>query len=171
MVMSPGSLWINSRQMELFSESAIALPLRRLIGLPWYLSWLRICLQCRRPQFDSWVGKICWRIDRLPTPVFLGFLCGSAVKNPPAMWQTSIWSLGWEDLLEKGKATHIQYSGLENSMDYIVRGVTMSRTWLTDFHFLSLSGGSSYDQCILHSVSNEWYYSKISKQCISDGWL
>ena len=25
---------------------------------------------CRRPQFDSWVGKICWRRDRLPTPVF-----------------------------------------------------------------------------------------------------
>ena len=24
-------------------------------------------------QFDCWVGKICWRKDRLPTPVFLGF--------------------------------------------------------------------------------------------------
>ena len=31
---------------------------------------LRICLQCRRPQFDSWVKKISWRRDRLPTPVF-----------------------------------------------------------------------------------------------------
>ena len=27
-------------------------------------------LQCRTPQFDSWVGKIRWRRDRLPTPVF-----------------------------------------------------------------------------------------------------
>ena len=27
-------------------------------------------LQCRRPQFDSWVGKIPWRRERLPTPVF-----------------------------------------------------------------------------------------------------
>ena len=27
-------------------------------------------LQSRRPRFDSWVGKICWRRDRLPTPVF-----------------------------------------------------------------------------------------------------
>ena len=25
---------------------------------------------CRRLQFSSWVGKICWRRDRLPTPVF-----------------------------------------------------------------------------------------------------
>ena len=28
------------------------------------------------------------------------------VKNPPAMWETWVQSLGWEDLLEKGKATH-----------------------------------------------------------------
>ena len=28
------------------------------------------------------------------------------VKNPPAMWETGVWSLGWEDPLEKGKATH-----------------------------------------------------------------
>ena len=34
-----------------------------------------------RPQFDSWVEKIPWRRDRLPTPVFLGFPCGSAGKE------------------------------------------------------------------------------------------
>ena len=28
------------------------------------------------------------------------------VKNPPATWETWDRSLGWEDLLEKGKATH-----------------------------------------------------------------
>ena len=28
------------------------------------------------------------------------------VKNPPAMWETLVRSLGWEDPLEKGKATH-----------------------------------------------------------------
>ena len=28
------------------------------------------------------------------------------VKNTPAMWETWIRSLGWEDPLEKGKATH-----------------------------------------------------------------
>ena len=28
------------------------------------------------------------------------------VKNPPAMWEIWVWSLGWEDPLEKGKATH-----------------------------------------------------------------
>ena len=28
------------------------------------------------------------------------------VKNPPAMWETWVQSLGWEDLLEKGMDTH-----------------------------------------------------------------
>ena len=28
------------------------------------------------------------------------------VKNPPAMWETWVQSLGWEDPLEKGTATH-----------------------------------------------------------------
>ena len=28
------------------------------------------------------------------------------VKNLPAMWKTRVQSLGWEDLLEKGMATH-----------------------------------------------------------------
>ena len=28
------------------------------------------------------------------------------VKNPPAMWETWVRSLGWEDPLEKRKATH-----------------------------------------------------------------
>ena len=34
------------------------------------LSWLRIHPQCRRPGFDPWVGKISWRREQQPTPVF-----------------------------------------------------------------------------------------------------
>ena len=33
-------------------------------------------------------------------------LVAQLVKNPPAMWETWVWSLVWEDLLEKGKANH-----------------------------------------------------------------
>ena len=54
------------------------------------------------------------------------------VKNIPPMW-----SLGWEDLLEEGKANPFQYSGLENSTDCIDHGVTKSWTRQGDFHFLS----------------------------------
>ena len=28
------------------------------------------------------------------------------LKNPPTMWETRIWSLGWEDYLERGIDTH-----------------------------------------------------------------
>ena len=31
---------------------------------------VKIRLWCRRPQFNSWAGKIRWRRDRLATPVF-----------------------------------------------------------------------------------------------------
>ena len=33
-------------------------------------------------------------------------LVAQLVKNLPAMWETWVQSLGWEDALEKGKATH-----------------------------------------------------------------
>ena len=33
-------------------------------------------------------------------------LVAQLVKNPPATWETWVQSLGWEDPLEKGKATH-----------------------------------------------------------------
>ena len=33
-------------------------------------------------------------------------LVAPLVKNPPGMWGTWVLSLGWEEPLEKGKATH-----------------------------------------------------------------
>ena len=38
--------------------------------LPWWLKWWSICLQCRRPGFSPWVGKISWRRKWQPTLVF-----------------------------------------------------------------------------------------------------
>ena len=40
-------------------------------------------------------------------------LVAQLVKNTPAMWETGVPPLSWEDPLEEGKAT-LQYSGLEN---------------------------------------------------------
>ena len=94
-----------------------------------------MCLQYRRPQSDSWVGKIPWRKERLPTPVFLGFPCGSAGKESAC----NVGDLGSTPGLLRspgeGKGYPLQYSGLENSMDSIVQGVSKSRTQLSDFHF------------------------------------
>ena len=33
-------------------------------------------------------------------------LVAQLVKNPPEIWETWVRSLGWEDSLEKGKASH-----------------------------------------------------------------
>ena len=120
------------------------------MGLPGVSGGKESTCQSRRHRFNTWVGKIPWRREWLPTLVFLpgefhgqrslvgyrpwchkgldmaipglgsspgeaiGYplqyswasLVAQMVKNPPAMLETWIPSLGWEDLLEKGKATH-----------------------------------------------------------------
>ena len=50
------------------------------------------------------------------------------VKDLPAMRETWVQSLGWEDSPGEGKGYPLQYSGLENSMDCVVYGVAKSRT-------------------------------------------
>ena len=78
----------------------------------------------------EWNDAICSNLSDLGAS-----LVAQLVKNPPAMWGTWVQSLGWEDPLEKGKATHpLQYSGLENSMDCIVHEVTKSWTRPSNFH-------------------------------------
>ena len=80
-----------------------------------------------------------WRFVRegigySPTSVFLGFPCGSAGKECTC----NVGDLGSVLRLGRspggGKGYPLQYSGLENSLDYIVHGVAKSWTWLSDFH-------------------------------------
>jgi len=49
---------------------------------------------------------MCWRRDRLPTPVFLGFPGGSDSKISTCDVGDLGLIPGWEDPLEMGKATH-----------------------------------------------------------------
>ena len=66
----------------------------------------------------------------IPTPVFLGFPCGSAGKESVSNAGDlgSIPRLGRSPL--EGKGYPLQYSGLENSIDCIVHGVAKSWTQL-----------------------------------------
>ena len=68
----------------------------------------------QRPQFNSWVGKIPWRRDRLPTPVFLGFPGGSDGKESSC----SAGDLGSVPGLGRspggGHGNPLQYSRLES---------------------------------------------------------
>ena len=62
----------------------------------------------------------------------------------------------------EGKGYPFQYSGLENSMDWIVHQVTKSRTWLSDFHFHFSNFFKCPDmlafQRALAILKNMWYH-------------
>ena len=61
------------------------------------------------------------------------------VKNPPAMQETQVQSLGWEDALEKGEATHSsvltwRLLGTEEPSGLQSMGL-QSQTLLSNYHF------------------------------------
>ena len=57
-----------------------------------------------------------------------GFPGDAAVKNPPAVQETQVWSLGWEDPLEKGMATHSSILGQRSLVGYSPCGCKESNT-------------------------------------------
>ena len=71
-------------------------------------------------------------------------LVAQIVKNLPAVQETRVRFVGWEDPLEKEMAPHSSYSCLENPMDggawrAEVHGVSKSWTRLSDLtHTLSI---------------------------------
>ena len=71
-------------------------------------------------------------------------LVAQLVKNPPVMWETWVWSLGWEDPLEKGKATH-------------------SSVLAWRFHELYSPWGHK------ESDTTEWLHFDFSLSCIGEG--
>ena len=84
--------------------------------------------------------------------LFLGFLCGSAGKESTAMQETWVRSPG------EGKGYTLQYSGLENSIDCIVHGVTKSQTRLSNFHFTYFSFEKSITRKKIYSNRKENIY-------------
>ena len=112
-------------------------------------------------QFLGW--GICWRRDRLPTPVFLGFPCGSTGKESAykAGDLGSITGLGRSSGEKKGYP--LQYSGLENSMDCIVHGVAKSQTRLSDLHFLSSLPSPAIDQTTVYLKQNKALFANLVK--------
>ena len=75
-------------------------------------------------MLDSWVGKIRWKRERLPTSVFLGFPGASAGKE-------SAHNAGDLGLIPGLGG----YPGEWNVNPYAVHGVSKSQTLLSDFHF------------------------------------
>ena len=61
------------------------------------------------------------------------YLVAQLIKNPPAMRETWVQSLGWEDHMKKRKAAHFSILGWR--IPWTVWGITKSWTGLRDFHF------------------------------------
>ena len=98
------------------------------------------------------VGKIRWRRDRLPTPVFFGFPCGSAGKESACTAGNlgSIPGLGRSP--GEGKGYPIWYSGLENSVGCIVLGVPKSGTQLILFLIITRNYFLVVGLCLFYSL-------------------
>ena len=59
-------------------------------------------------------------------------LVAQVVKNPPAMWETWVQSMGWEDPLEEGMATHSSILAWITPMDRGARQAAVreiSKSW------------------------------------------
>ena len=80
--------------------------------------WLH-CLQCGRPGFHPWVGKILWRRERLPTPVFwprevYGLYMGRKELDTTERLSLHFTSLGYKTILHKCKKIEILSSIFSN---------------------------------------------------------
>ena len=63
------SKWCWGNGADQLAHSRVATNLL-LFDFPGLRQW-SVCLQCKRPGFSAWVGKIPWRRKWQPTPVFL----------------------------------------------------------------------------------------------------
>ena len=89
-------------------------------------------------------------------------LVAQLVKNPPAMRETWLLSLGWEDSPGEGKGYPLQYSDLENSIDCIYSPWDCKESDRTKW--LSLS-----DKSKINKTTLLYKYVKLPK--LSDGYI
>ena len=97
-----------------------------------------------------------------PLQYFGASLMAQLLKDPPAMWKTWVWSLGWEDPLEKGKATHS--SILAWRISWTIESMGSQRVghdcalWNHDCDFTSLNsvGGKENRNSEVQVLGEDW---------------
>ena len=108
------------------------------------------CLQCGRPGFDPWVGKILWRRKWQPTPVLLpGKSHGWKSMVGYSPWRckeqdtierlhfTSLQTLGWEELMPQVSVSKSIFSSL--FLCYLLGKVVLSFFQVTNSLFSCVS--------------------------------
>ena len=91
--------WRISRGLRCSQEHYLQRPRHGATQAPFLTGWEDVVYtQWSVSHEKEWKIVICSNVDEP--------LRAQLVKNPPARWETWVWSLGWEDSLEKEKATH-----------------------------------------------------------------
>ena len=105
------------------------LPLSQIRGFPHSSVGKESTCNAGDPRSIPGLGRFTGEGIGYPLQYSWASLVAQAVKNLPAMWETWVRSLGWEDPLKKGKAAN------SSILACIVHGVTKSWTQLSGFHF------------------------------------
>ena len=97
---------------------------------------------CYFPKISYWrIWFVClesqrWKSGSSSANGCQASLVAEMVKNLPAMQETQVWSLGWEDSLEKGMATHSSILAWRIPMDrgawwaYSLWGYRVRHDWV-----------------------------------------
>ena len=103
------------------------------------MRYLEFISELEMKQNWPWLNA-CWRWARDLIHLFLllGFPCGATGKESTYNGGDLGLTPGLERSPGEGKGYPLQYSVLENSMDYVVHGVAKSRTGPSNFYLLLL---------------------------------
>ena len=69
---------------------------------------------CHSSRAEGLITQIKIKYDHKGNMTYWASVVAQMVKHLPAMQETWVWSLGWEDPLEKGKTTHSSILTLGN---------------------------------------------------------
>ena len=96
------------------SPTYLGHPITSNLGFPGSSAGKESACNAGDPRFNSWVGKIPWRRDRIPSLVFLGFPGGSGDKESACNMRDLGSIPGLRRSPGGGHGNPLQYSGLEN---------------------------------------------------------
>ena len=139
-----------------------------VLRLPWWLRWQRIHLQCRRPGFDPWVGKVPWRKEWQPTPVFL-----PGESHGRGAWRATVHGVAKNrtQLGESNTHTHTQFSLI---LQEVSAGDQKGNKRATIHDFLPLRHGDTDSKELLveeiHSVRTRRFQSRSGRDFPGGQW-
>ena len=117
-----------------------------LIGRLWKTRWQH----GKMPRVECWMRKV--YTHKTISTVWANLwklrasLIAQLVKNPPTMQETWVPSLGWEDPLERGKATHSSILAWRIPCTVWSMGSQrVGHDWETHFHILHILSHENYD--------------------------